>query len=165
MEIKFFRRILVGLVASGVVGVPLAVLAATTAENTVSYQVEPISEISVSGNPAVLIVNAATAGSVPTTVTDATTTYSYTANQTRKITAALNTAMPSGVTLKIHLVAPTGGTSVGDVTLTTGSADVVTGIPTVNETGKTITYMLSATVAAGVVASAQKTVTLTVLAP
>ena len=63
--------------------------------------------------------------------------------------------------LKANLAAPTGGTSAGDVTLSNVAADVVTAITKRAETAKTITYTLSATVAAGVVASAQKTVTLT----
>ena len=72
--------------------------------------------------------------------------------------------MPSGVTLSASLAAPTGATSVGPVALTGTAQDLVTGIATLNESGKVITYNLSATSAAGVVASASKTVTLTITA-
>jgi hypothetical protein len=48
--------------------------------------------------------------------------------------------------------------------LTAVAADFVTGISTLNETAKSITYGLSATSAAGVVASATKTVTFTIAA-
>jgi hypothetical protein len=111
-----------------------------------------------------ITVNAATAGSAPTAATDATTTYAVTTNETgQKITGEIDSNMPTGVTLTVALVAPTGGTSTGATSLTTVAADLVTGIATLNESGKTITYSLSATSAAGVVSSASKIVTLTIL--
>ncbi|MHB0911939.1 MAG: hypothetical protein ACYC2Y_00655 [Armatimonadota bacterium] len=141
------------------------VMAGSSANQTVTYEVAAINEISVSGSPGAMTVSAATAGSEPNTVTDSSTTYAITTNQSaRKITAVLNTAMPAGVTLEANLTAPTGGTSAGDVTLSNVAADVVTGIATLAESGKTITYKLSAVVTAGVVGSASKTVTLTVAA-
>ncbi len=70
--------------------------------------------------------------------------------------------MPSGVTLQVELTAPTGATSAGTVTLTGTAADLVTGISTLNESEKAITYTLSATSAAGIVESASKTVTFTI---
>ena len=137
--------------------------AASSATQTVTYQVSAINEVSVSGNPSALIVSAATAGSEPTAVTDASTSYSITTNgSSKKITGAINSAMPSNTLLKITLVAPTGGTSAGQITLSTSAQDLVTGISTLAESGKTITYEFSATVDAGVVSSASKTVTLTV---
>ena len=60
------------------------------------------------------------------------------------------------------MAAPTGATT-AQVTLTAVAQDVVTVITDLAET-KSITYTLSATVAAGVIASASKTVTLTVVA-
>jgi len=137
--------------------------AADNVNQTVTYQVSAINEISVSGNPGALIVNAATAGSEPTAVTDNSTSYAITTNQSsRKITGAINSVMPDNTTLKVTLVAPTGGTSAGQVTLSTTAADLVTGISTLAESGKTVTYEFSATASAGVVSSASKTVTLTV---
>lgn len=149
-------------VALGLTLIPSA-FAGTTATQTVTYEVQAINEISVSADPGALIVNAATAGSAPTAVTDATTTWAVTTNESaKKITAAINTAMPSGLTLTVNLAAPTGGSSAGAVTLGTTAADVVTGISTLNESGLGITYQLSATAAAGVVASDSKTVTFTI---
>jgi hypothetical protein len=72
--------------------------------------------------------------------------------------------MPTNVTLEINLTAPTGGVSENDVSLSATDADLVTSIETVAESGLTITYTLSATVAAGVVPQAQKTVTITLTA-
>jgi len=139
-------------------------MAASSTTQTVTYAVSAINEISVSGDPAALTVSTATAGSAPNSVSDATTTYAITTNETgKKITGAINTDMPAGVTLTVNLAAPTGGTSAGVTSLSSVAANLVTGIDTLNESGKTITYSLSATSAAGVVGSATKTVTLTVV--
>ncbi|OFX15320.1 MAG: hypothetical protein A2Z18_08100, partial [Armatimonadetes bacterium RBG_16_58_9] len=116
-------------------------------------------------DPAALNITSTTAGSDPATVTDATTTYNISTNQTnRKITAAINTAMPSGTTLTITMAAPTSGVSAGAVTLSATAADAVTSIDTEAASSKTITYGFTATMAAGVISSASKTVTLTITA-
>lgn len=138
--------------------------AASSTTQTVTYSVSAINELSVSGNPGAMTVSTSTAGSAPDAVSDATSTYAITTNEsTRKITAAIDSAMPDGVTLTVSLAAPTGGTSAGAVTLGTVAGDAVTGITKLNESGKTITYNLSATSAAGVITSASKTVTLTIV--
>lgn len=136
---------------------------AQTATQTVSYEVAAVDQISVSGSPS-LVVNTATAGSALTSAS-ASGTYAVTTNGTnRKITASLDTNMPSGVTLTVSLGAPSGASSAGTVTLSTTAQDVVTGITTVNESGLSIGYGLSATVAAGVVPAGNKTVTYTITA-
>ncbi len=136
--------------------------AGNTATQTVTFEVQAINEISVSGNPGNLIVSTATAGSEPDVATDNSTSYSITTNESsKKITGSISAAMPANTTLQINLTAPTGGSSAGDVTLTTTAADLVTGIATVAESGLTITYKFSATVSAGVVTSDSRTVTLT----
>ena len=151
------------ILAAGILS--LNTFAGPTATQTVTYEVTAINELAVSAATASLTVNAATSGSAPTAVTDATTSYSITTNETnRKITGAIDSNMPSGVTLSVTLAAPTGATSAGKQALSTSAADLVTSIATINETGKTITYELAATAAAGVVASASKTVTLTITA-
>jgi len=151
--------LLLGLLA---VTVPAA-LASNTANQTVTFEVSAINQISVSGNPAALTVSTATAGSEPDEVTDASTTYNITTNgSSKKITGVLDSAMPSEVTLKVNLTAPTGASSAGDVTLSATAQNLVTGITKKAEGTKGITYKLSATVAAGVVSSDTRTVTLTV---
>ena len=156
---RFLISLLLLAFIFGIVG---PVMAANTATQVVTYEVQAINEISVSGNPGALIVSTATAGQQPNEVLDNSTTYNITTNETNKtITGALAVAMPAGVTLKINLVAPTGATSVGDVTLTTTAQNLVTGITKVAEGGKVITYKLSATVSAGVITSSTNTVTLT----
>lgn len=157
------KKLIAFVIVASFVGVSGSAFAASTVNQTVTYQVQAINEISVSGNPGALIVSAATAGSQPTAATDATTTYSITTNgSSKKITGVLNTAMPANTSLKATLTAPTGGTGAGQVTLTASAQDLVTGISTVAQSGIAIGYEFSATASAGVIASAQKTVTLTV---
>jgi hypothetical protein len=123
--------------------------------------------ISVSGNPGLLRINAAIAGSQPISVSNGTTTYTVVtpnpANRTYKVTAQLNALMPTGVTLTATLAAPAGGTSVGPVPLDMTARDMVTGIPRQTNSTQGITYQLDATAAAGVIPSSTRTVTFTVL--
>jgi hypothetical protein len=139
-------------------------LASATSTQTVDYEVTAINEIDITGAPT-LTVNAATAGSAPNQATDATTTYAMTTNQTRKITGALDTAMLAGLTLKANLTAPSTGSSAGAVELSEVAVDLVSGIAPVAESGLGIDFSLDATVVAGVIASADKTLTLTIAAP
>jgi len=146
----------------------LAALPATTATQTLTYEVAAIDDIEVSGSPQPLIIDTALAGSEPTCATDSSTTYTITTNggsNSRKITAQLDSDMPDGLTLCITLAGPAGAdTPPSKVTLTTTPTNAVTSIDSVAESGLTITYELSATIAAGVVDSATKTVTLTITA-
>jgi hypothetical protein len=141
-------------------------LAANTDNQTVTLQVSAVNEIAVSGDPGALIVSTATAGSEPDAATDNSTDYDITTNESgKRITGVLDSAVPANTTLYISLVAPTGGTSAGNVQLTTSAADLVTGISTLAESNHTITYSYNATVAAGIVASTTRTVTLTLTDP
>jgi hypothetical protein len=140
-------------------------MAADTADQTATYEVIAINEIAVAGDVS-LQVNTAIAGSQPTQANDTDSTYSITTNcgtDAKKITAALNTAMPTGLTLTINMPAPTDkGTTAGDVVLTNVAANVVTAISAVAQANILVAYYLDATVEAGVVASATKTVTFTI---
>lgn len=123
--------------------------------------------LSVSGSPAALVINTAIAGQPPTTDGDNTTTYTVKAqnkNRPLKITGRLNTAMPPGVTLTINMLAPTGATSNGTVTLDATARDLVGEIDNTNAQTRGISYTLSATAAAGVVPPQSRTVTLTLTA-
>lgn len=139
-------------------------IAANTATQTITFEVQAINEISVSGDPAAMTISLATAGSEPSPVTDASTTYSITTNESsRKITGQITTGgnMPSGVILEMNMTAPAGGSSAGYVTLDSSNAsDLVTAISKESELNKAITYRLSATITAGVVASDTRVVTL-----
>lgn len=155
--------------SAGVVFVSLlasaSIAAAQTATQTVTFQVQAINEISVSGDPGQLTISTASAGGQLQPATDNTTTYSITTNEAgKKIAISLDSDMPTGVTLEVSLAEPAGATSAGDVTLSTVDADAVTDIGNLAETGLAITYTLSATSAAAVMAAADtRTVTLTVM--
>lgn len=136
---------------------------AQTATQNVTFQVDAINEIAFTGTPSLAIVTA-TAGSAPT-AEQATASWAVTTNGSNmKITAAINSAMPAGLTLTANLAAPTGGSSAGATSLSTTAADVVTGISAKAESGLNVTYELNATLAAGVVASQSRTVTYTITA-
>jgi hypothetical protein len=157
------RKLAVGVAVVGLVlGLIGLALAANTAQQTVTFQVDAINEIAVSGNPGNLVVSTATPGSEPDDDTDASTSWDVTTNGTnKKMTGDINANMPANVTLETNLTAPTGGSSSGDMSLSTTAADLVTSITQVAESGLTITYTLSATIDAGTVAQDTRTVTLT----
>ena len=154
--------ILMSLVATTVAP---RVTAAQTASQVVTFEVTPINQLAVSGNPAPLIINTAAAGNAPTSVTSSATTWAVTTNEIgKKVTASLNSALPSGVTLAVSLGAPGTASSAGNVTLGTSAVDVVTGLTKLNASGLTLSYTLAATAAAGIVASDTRTVTFTLVA-
>lgn len=155
-----FTAFLASVLVFGVTGITLAGI---SANQTVGYEVRAINELSVNASPGTLTVSSASAGSQLDPVSNALTTYAITTNgANKKITGAINTPMPDNVTLKITLAAPASGSSTNEVTLGTTPVDLVTGITQLAESGKTITYKLSALTAAGVVASAVTIVTLTI---
>jgi hypothetical protein len=134
---------------------------AQTATQSVTFQVDAINQIALSGSPS-LVVNTATAGSAPTQASAA-ATWAVTTNQTgAKITASINSAMNAGLTLQVNLSAPAGATSAGAQTLSTTAVDVVTGITKLAQSGISVGYTLDATAAAGVVSSTSRTVTYTI---
>ena len=136
--------------------------AAQTATQTVTFQVDAINEIAFAGAPS-LLINTAIAGSAPTSATNAVATWAVTTNQTgAKITASINAAMPAGLTLSANLAAPAGASSAGLQSLSTVAVDVVTSITKLAASALGVTYQLSATAAAGVVASQSRTVTYTI---
>jgi len=145
-------------------------VAATTGAQTLTYEVTAINEISVSGTPSLTVITAV-AGQDPTFVEDDTdNTYSVTTNSTsaKKITVGLNSDMTSGLTLLVKMASPTIGATGKDAYVdisntATTAANVLTAITKTNgvENAAAITYKLSATAAAGVIASDTRTVTFT----
>jgi len=137
--------------------------AGDTATQSVTATVSAINEISITGGPVTLNVNSATAGSQPTDATNSATSYAITTNvtgpATKKITAQIDGNTVSGVTLKIALTSPGSGTPAAAQTLSTTPQSVLTAISAVAGSG-TVTYTLSATVAAAI-GSQTKIVTLT----
>ncbi len=139
------------------------VFAANSDTATINYEVQAINEVNIDDASETLTVNAATAGSQPTAATDS-GTYDITTNcaaNAKKLTAAIASDMPTGVTLTMNVTAPTGASSAGAVTLSHTAADVVTSVDPVAETNIAISYSMSATVAAGVLSSSSRVLTLT----
>lgn len=156
------KLMLLMVMAALVLGISATASAGNTAQSTITYAVSSINEIAVSANPATLTVSTATAGSEPGALTDTSTTYAFTTNGDKKITGVLGANMETGLTLKVQLAAPAaGGSSAGLVDMSTSAQNLVTGISKQKDTGKIITYEFTATVAAGVVTSTNKTLTLT----
>ncbi len=144
-----------------------AVHAQASDDQIVTFTVEAINELVVSGAPS-MTISTATAGNQPDADNSTgVATYAITTNETgQRIRASINSAMPTGLTLKITLAAPAAsGSSAGAVTLSTSPADVVTAISNVAESGLAITYSLEATVFAAVPETPhERTVTLTITA-
>jgi hypothetical protein len=158
------KTIMAAVLISSIAAVSQNAFGAATAQQTVTYQVSAINELSVSGNPGALIVSTATAGSAPNVANDSSTSYGITTNESnQKVTGVINSNMPDGLTLSVTL-ASNGAASEGKKSLSTVATDLVTSISTLNESSQGISYELAATSAAGVVSSATKTVTLTITA-
>lgn len=137
---------------------------AQTATQVVRFQVNAVNQIAVSGNPMPMVINSATPGSMPTAVVATGTTYAVKTNETnQKISASIDRPMPAGVTLEVSLAAPASAASLGTVALTTGAADVVSGISSVAASALPITYRLSATTAVQMPAAETRTVTFTIV--
>jgi hypothetical protein len=141
---------------------------AQTATQAVSLSVSKVYRIAITGAATInMAINAGVAGTdALTQVTDATTTYAITQNNSAatKVTANLDAAMPKGH-LKIALVSAL-GTTAGTVDITSATSasalNVVSAIAMGAESGKSITYTFSANASEGLF-SAAKTVTLTVV--
>ncbi len=126
----------------------------------VNINVQPIDEISVSGNPR-LNIDHASAGQKLTEATRKSGNCAITTNGTgKKIWARISQSMPADTTLKLHVAAPPGsGISRGNLVLTTSAAAVVTGIGPVANSSLAITYNLNAGVKAGEISPDDRTVT------
>lgn len=139
---------------------------AQTATQTVTFAVNGINRISVSG-PASLTVNTATAGSQPSSAASSGITWAITTNQTnQKVTAELTAAsggnMPSGLTLTADMAQPSVGSTDGAQTLSTTPVRLVSGLTRVAQSGMALTLTLAADVSAGVVSSTSRDVLYTV---
>jgi len=154
-------RVLIGMIAT------LAIAGegrAQTATQVVRFQVTAINQVAVSGSPAPLVINSATAGSAAASITASGTSYAVTTNESnQKITASLDQPLPSDVTLEVILAAPSGALSAGAVPLSTSGADVVTGISSASASALPITYRLSATPTVQMSAPAARVVTFTIV--
>ena len=123
-----------------------------------------VTALSVSGSPAPFTITTAVAGAEPTPITNSVTTYYVKARHpggAQRIAARLDAPMPPGTTLTIQMVASPGATSLGAVSLDATVRDLVINIDREPGTSYGITYVFTATVAAGVIPTQMRTVTFT----
>lgn len=137
---------------------------AQIATQNLSLTVGTIYKMDVSGDPAALTISEGTAGTdALTAATDASTTYSITHNNKTnpvKITAKLDAALPTDITLKVTL-ASAKGTSVPSVDISDGNAaEVVSTIAKGADATQAISYSFEALASAGTFSGA-RLVTLT----
>lgn len=119
--------------------------------------------LSLGSAPALLWVSNATAGQPPTSVT-ATSSYTFsTAASRARLRASLSSAPAAGVTIEVSAAVPATATSNGYVALSTAAQNIAT-IPVSLSGTYTLTYRVTATSAAGVLAAAARTVTVSLVA-
>jgi hypothetical protein len=158
------KKIYIAAIIAAVVNLaaPNAEAQSNEATQIVSFEVQAINSISVSGSPS-LTISAANAGSAPTSVT-ANASFAITTNEVnQKVTASIDSDMPSGVTLSVLLGEPTGANATQQ-DLSSVAKEVLSGVSTLSESGLSIEYTLAATAAAGVVGADSRTVTYTIIA-
>lgn len=111
-----------------------------------------------------LTITSATAGAQPNAVTGS-TAYSTVVffTGTMRVNARLDVNMPANTTMMVRVTAPSGGTSLGNVSLDKTPRDVVIAATPAFFTNVTIFYTFSGTVLAGVLPIATRTVTFTLL--
>jgi hypothetical protein len=151
------------LLVASLLGCMPRAAAAQTATQVVRIQVNAISQIGLTGAPSPLVIDAASPGEAPASVTADGAAYAITTNEAnQKITAAIDELLPAGISLEVRLAAPVGAASVGSVPLTTSPADLVTGISRTAASALPITYRLRASATAQL-GPAVRTVTFTVV--
>lgn len=129
---------------------------------TITFSVNAIAEIGVSGNPPPFDAVCATAGSSPCDIEDMSTFYAVTVNGSSfRLMASINTPMPTGTLLYLDAAPPNGATSTGEVVLDVSDQDLVTGISQVAQSNLALCYTFQSTPAAGVIPSTTRIVTLT----
>lgn len=132
------------------------------ATQTITFSIDPISEIAFSGDPAPMISSQAIAGNNPMDVIDNSTFYAVTTNgSSEKVVACLDSTMPNGTTLCIMVGAPNGAVSAGPVDLDTSNQNVVTGITQVAQSSLAVTYVFETTIVAGIIPTTTRVVTFT----
>jgi hypothetical protein len=157
---EHFNKICVGLAL--MIGVTSVAYVANHDTITVNYEVKFIAELSISEDSVKLNIDRTEEGFKATNTTGI-AHYNITticAADSKKITAALDEDLPTGLTLKLNCTAPAGASSAGEVIITQSAADVVTGVDSV--VGAALNMALEATVRDGMVSSASRTFTLTI---
>jgi hypothetical protein len=122
-------------------------------------------QITVAGSPS-LVVSTIVAGSSLASVSSTGLTYFVKAlhpSGAQKVMVQLSATMPAGTTLTLAMVTPPSAVNMGPVILDTTTRDILLSVD--KEGGSTygLTYTLSATLAAGIIASQSRVVTFTMV--
>ena len=121
------------------------ILEAQTATQTVTFSVVSSSRATIASVAAPMTLRAAIANGTSTRASVAGSSYAITTNESnQKISASLNEAMPSGLSLAVSLSPPAGALSRGTTRLCATAADVVTGISAADATSLPLVYTLTA---------------------
>jgi hypothetical protein len=119
-----------------------SVATAQTATQQIGIEIRPINKLAVVGSTSFVIPAKKTAG--PASVSLASASYAVTTNEdNRRITVALDEAMPDGVTLTMKMDAPTGATTNDAVVLSTAPQTAVNGISRLNAGNLNISFALT----------------------
>jgi hypothetical protein len=135
----------------------------SSATQSVTIEVKPITKISVTGNPNPLIISDAVPGSDLTSISDDNTRYSLTTNlDNMKIVASISDRMPAGTKLMIKL-SSSKASSVGQIDLSGAMTpvDVVTGISKCSDVNQSIGYTFAANADVTEISTQSRVVTLT----
>jgi hypothetical protein len=161
MKTRLVRRAALAL-AIALLSITVAASASAQTQS-VTVAVNAINQIAFTGSPS-LTITTATAGSNPTSVSDAVTaTWAVTTNQTgAKITGSIASALPAGITLPVTQATPPGATTARQTAHATPAEHHVTRITHLAQGTHRETYTLSASAAAGVHSSTTKVVTYTI---
>ncbi len=141
----------------------LAQDAGSTATQSLTLEVKPVTRLAVTGNPGPLLIDDAVPGSSLTAVSDNSTRYDLVTNVDQmKIVASIDNPMPAGTRLLVRL-STSRSVSTGEVDLSgaVSPVDVVTSIGRGSERDQQITYTFAADASVGQVATQSRTVTLT----
>ena len=158
--VRTATSILLFVIASGNA---LAQSDGSSATQSVTIEVKPITKISVTGNPNPLTITDAVAGSDLSSVSDANTRYNLTTNlDNMKIVASISDRMPLGTRLMIRM-SSSKASSAGTIDLSGAitPVDVVTGISKCSEVNQSINYTFAANADVSEVSTQSRVVTLT----
>jgi len=137
---RFFSLTLASLLFAGA-----SFAQSNVASQQVAINVAEISVIAVHGNIS-MTINSAVAGQAPDPAT-ASGTFDITTNgKKQKITAELDSKMPTGLSLYATMAAPNGAESEGKVELSDKSVDLLKDISQVRASGLSLSYEAVATV-------------------
>ncbi|CAN5896333.1 hypothetical protein BH11GEM1_BH11GEM1_23910 [soil metagenome] len=121
------------------------ILEAQTATQTVTFSVVSSSRAAIASVATPMTVRAAITNGTSTSASVAGSSYAITTNESnQKISASLNEAMPSGLSLAVSLSPPAGAASRGVTQLGATATDVVTGISAADAASLPLVYTLTA---------------------